>query len=207
MSLCAVKMCLTHEQRREAQSAPPGIIWSSWKQRWDASVSLCIWSRVHLLGPRSDTVNCAAGWAEKLCKKTVIILKRARILIKNLPTYLACKIEMPECVCLQLETLSGCLILSVLYWPCQRDAEWTGDRQPVGSFGFSWVLIFISLSYFNAQHILFISRAISILRCHSDTAELTASFHCFLSQCFQHVRVSVLNMSVLLYLALTEVLK
>lgn len=95
----------------------------------------------------------------------------------------------------------------MLYWPCQRDAERTGDRQPVGSFGFSWVLIFISLSYFNAQHILFISRAISILRCHSNTAELTASFHCFLTQCFQHVRVSVLNMSVLLYLAVTEVLK
>lgn len=94
--------CVWHEQRREAQSAPPGIIWSSWKQRWDASFSLCIWSRVHLLGPRSDPVNCTAGWAEKLCKKTAIILKRARILIKNLPTYLACKIEMPECVCLQL---------------------------------------------------------------------------------------------------------
>lgn len=37
--------------------------------------------------------------------------------------------------------------------------------------------------------------------------QLTASFHCFLTQCFQHVRVSVLNMSVLLYLAVTEVLK
>ena len=91
--------------------------------------------------------------------------------------------EQLRFLCLNMQTQSACLIPSVLYWPCQRDAELSRDRQPVGSFGFSWVPIFICLLYFKAQHMLFVFRAISVLLFRVTTAQFPfwceALFHSF----------------------------
>lgn len=94
--------CVWHTNKEGRRKVLLLALFDHPESRGEMLRSLCASGLVFIYWALALTLWTVLLAEQKNCKKTAIILKRARILIKNLPTYLACKIEMPECVCLQL---------------------------------------------------------------------------------------------------------